>query len=268
MFALRRWWNRHAIKAGTITLAVLIAWGLRQSNGAALFEVYHLITRPLQPGLSQEQQLENSYVLELQQRIIELENQNQKLQELTHYEKDLKDSGITAAVIGREADHWWKHVILNVGSQDGIAPGYVVTGPGGLVGRVISVSPSTSRVLMVSDPTSRVGAKISRSRSMGVIRGQASNRVVMEFFDKSPDAKAGDVVVTSSYSRLFPKDVPLGRIESIDLTKSPAPEAIIQLSAPLPILEWVVVHPFKPVPSVDVPDIPDLNDKDLGESAP
>ena len=68
---------------------------------------------------------------------------------------------------------------------------------------------------------------------MGVIRGQTNNRVVMEFFDKFPDVKAGDVVVTSSYSRLFPKDIAVGRVESIDLTKSPAPRSYYSTFGPL-----------------------------------
>jgi rod shape-determining protein MreC len=174
----------------------------------------------------------------------------------------LSDSVATAAVIGRSADHWW-HTLYSIGvAAMAWLQGYTVTGPGGLVGRVVAVSPSTSRVLMISDPTSRVGAKVSRSRAMGVIRGQTNNRVVMEFFDKFPDVKAGDVVVTSSYSRLFPRDIAVGRVESIDLTKSPAPEATIQLSAPLSVLEWVVIHPFEPLESVDIPTIPDSDDTD------
>ena len=115
-------------------------------------------------------------------RIVELENQNQVLQELASYQDTLPESVATAAVIGRSADHWWQHIVLNRGSRDGITPGYTVTGPGGLVGRVVAVSPNTSRVLIITDPTSRVGAKVSRSRAMGVIRGQTNNRVVMEFF--------------------------------------------------------------------------------------
>jgi rod shape-determining protein MreC len=257
MFALRRWWTRHALKMGMVTLAISSAWFLRYNDGAVLYEAYHWVTRPLQPGLSREQQFESSYILELQQRIVELENQNQALQELASYQDALPDSVATAAVIGRSADHWWQHIVLNRGSRDGVAPGYTVTGPGGLVGRVVAVSPNTSRVLMITDPTSRVGAKVSRSRAMGVIRGQTNNRVVMEFFDKFPDVKAGDVVVTSSYSRLFPRDIAVGRVESIDLTKSPAPEATIQLSAPLSVLEWVVIHPFEPLESVDIPTLPE-----------
>jgi len=256
MFAVRRWWTRHALKVGMVTLAVSSAWLLRHNDGVILYEAYHWLTRPLQPGLSREQQFESSYILELQQRLVELENQNRVLQDLAAYQDTLPASTITAAVIGRGADHWWQHLVINRGSRDGIAEGYTVTGPGGLVGRVVAVSPNTARILMISDPTSRVGGKISRSRAMGVIRGQSNNRVVMEFFDKFPNVKTGDVVVTSSYSRLFPEDVPIGRVESIDLTKTPAPEATIQLSAPLPILEWVVIQPFEPLESVDIPTIP------------
>lgn len=262
MFALRRWWNRHALRAGLVVLAIGSAWGIRQANGPLLYELYHWVTRPLHPGISSDQQLENSYVLELQQRIVELENQNQSLQQLVEYEKTQSGAVIPAAVIGRSADHWWQHIILNRGSREGVEPGFVVTGPGGLVGRIVAVSPHTSRVLLVSDPTSRVGVKVSRSRVMGYARGLSSDRIVMEFFDKSPDVKAGDVVVTSAYSRLFPKDMPIGRIESLDLSKSPAPEAVVQLSAPLPILEWVVIHPFEPSQTVDAPNIPHLDSPD------
>ncbi|MBE9139237.1 rod shape-determining protein MreC [Nodosilinea sp. LEGE 07088] len=256
MFALRRWWIRHALKAGMVTLAISSAWLLRASDGALIYEAYHWVTRPLQPGLSREQQFENSYILELQERIVELENQNRALQAVDAYEKSITTEGTRATVIGRGADHWWQHVILNRGSRSGVDVGYVVTGPGGLVGRVVAVSPSTSRVLLVSDATSRIGAKVSRSRTMGVVRGQSNNRVIMEFFEKLPDAKAGDVIVTSSFSRLFPRDVPIGRIESIDLTKSPAPEAVIQLSSPLPVLEWAIIHPFEPLEMVDIPTLP------------
>ena len=241
-----------------IVVAVGSAWAVEQTNGALIYETYHWITRPLQPGMSQEQLFENSYILELQERLVELESQNASLRQLTGYQESLDANTIPATVIGRGADHWWQQVVLNRGQRDGVQSGYVVTGPGGVVGRIVSVSSHTSRVLLVSDPTSRVGVKVSRSRVMGYVRGQASDRVVMEFFEKLPDVKAGDVVVTSSYSRLFPQDIPIGRIESLDLTKSPAPEAVIQLSSPLPKLEWVVIHPFDPKPTIDLPDIPEL----------
>ncbi|MEL6326535.1 MAG: rod shape-determining protein MreC [Cyanobacteria bacterium J06626_23] len=252
MFTLRRWWDRHALRAGLVLLTLGTAWVVRQTDGAIVYETYQVLTRPLQPGLSRAERLENAYVLELQQRVVELENQNQKLREMVGDEPSLAGS-IRAAVIGRSADHWWHQITLNKGTVAGVSEGDMVSGPGGLVGRVVAVSPRTSRVLLLTDPTSQVGVRVSRSRSLGVARGQANDRVVMEFFEKVPDVKPGDVIVSSSYSQLFPKDVPVGRVELINLDKSPAPEAVIQLAAPLTALEWVIIHPFDPDLQVDAP---------------
>jgi len=243
MFILRRWWDRNgvAIVLGGLTLSA--AWLVRQTQGTALFEAYQLMTRPFQSGPTQEERLTDARVLELKQQLVELESQNQKLKELLDYGKTQKQQGIVAPVVGRSADHWWQHVTLGRGSQEGIKVGFVVMGPGGLVGRVISVTQNTSRVLLISDATSKVGAVISRSRSMGFMRGQGSNRTVLQFFDKVPDVRRGDVVSTSPVSQLFPSGLPLGRVESVNLDKSPAPEAVIELTSPISYLEWVIVYP-------------------------
>lgn len=262
MFSLRQWWNRHALKTGLAALAVLGAWGMRQVDGAPVYEVYRWVTRPLQPGPSRQTILENSYTRELQQRIVELESQNRSLRQLLETTPETTEESVPATVIGRSAGDWWQQVVIGRGRQDGIKAGYVVTGPGGLVGRVIAVSPSSSRVLLISDTTSRVGARISRSRAAGYIRGQMGRQVTMEFFDNMPDVNVGDVVVTSSYSRLFPQDIPIGQVVALDLDKRPAPEVTVELSAPLDILEWVRVIPFEPsnpLPSSPEP-VPDARE--------
>lgn len=243
MFILRRWWDRHgvAIVLGGLTLSA--AWLVRQTQGAAIFEAYQLMTRPFQVGPTKEELLTNARVMELQERLVELESQNQKLKELLDYSKTQNKKGIVAPIVGRSADHWWQQVTLGRGSNDGIKVNNIVMAPGGLVGRIVSVTPNSSRVLLISDATSRVGAVISRSRSMGFIRGQGSNRAVLQFFDKVPDVRRGDTVSTSPVSQLFPASLPLGRVESVNLDKSPAPEAIIELTAPVSYLEWVSVYP-------------------------
>jgi len=246
MFALRRWWNQYALKVGIVALIIVAALGMRETGGAALYELYRWTTRPFHPGPSRKAMLQSSYAQELQQRIVELESQNRSLRQIVEGDRTPLPEGISAAVIGRSAGDWWQQIIISRGSRDGISRNDIVTGPGGLVGRVVAVSPSSSRVLLISDPTSRVGARISRSRATGYIRGAMSQQVVMEFFDKMPDVKVGDVVVTSAYSKLFPKDIPIGRVVDLNLSKSPAPEVVIDVTSPLSIVEWVEVIPFEP----------------------
>ncbi|MEO0491232.1 MAG: rod shape-determining protein MreC, partial [Cyanobacteria bacterium J06659_2] len=120
MFAVRRWWGLYARRAGLITLALGMAWLVRETQGAAIYEAYQWLARPLQPGLTKPEQLENAYVLELQERIVELENQNQNLQSLVEYRDAQTEPGIVAAVIGRSANHWWQQVTLGKGSNAGI----------------------------------------------------------------------------------------------------------------------------------------------------
>lgn len=118
--------------------------------------------------------------------------------------------------------------------------------PGGVVGRVEEVTPSTSRVLLLSNLSSRVGVTVGRSRNMGYLRGQNGNIAVMEFFEKLPDVRVGDNIVTSNYSQLFPAGLPVGRVESVDTKTGPAPEARIRITAPLSTLEWTVIYPHTP----------------------
>ena len=254
MYTLRRWWDRHQLRIILTSMAVGSALLLRQTQATPLFEGYQLLTRAFQPNVVQQKLLENAQFQELQQRLTELESQNQRLRELVGYVSEAKKAGITAPVVGRSADHWWQQLILGRGSNDNVRVGYIVMAPGGVVGRVTNVTPNTSRVLLLSDPSSRIGVTISRSRFMGYMRGQSTSHAVMEFFDKVPDVRRGDVVSTSSLSQLFPAGMPVGRVESVNLNKSPAPEATIELSAPVSFLEWAVVYPHaQDAASVEAP---------------
>jgi len=239
---LRRWWDLR-LPIALLGLAVTAAWGVRQTQGAAMFEAYNFVTRPFHANGSGQEQLILARTQELQAQVLELETQNQKLKELLNYVSANKIKGVVAPIIGRSADHWWQQVTLARGSNDGIKPDFTVMGPGGLIGRVVSVTPNTSLVLLISDPTSQLGVAVTRTRHMGFLRGKGKNQAVMEFFDNVPNVKPGDVVSTSSFSQLFPAGLPVGKVVSVDMNKTPAPEAVIEFSAPINALEWAVVYP-------------------------
>ncbi len=246
MYEMRRWWDRFGIPFTLATLGLGTALLIRQSQAGFVMETYQWLTRPFQSKPVGPDQLANAQSNELQQRLIELESKNQKLEELLGLARSKQVKGVPAAVIGRSADHWWQQVTLGRGTNDGVKEGSVVLSPGGLVGRVTQTTGTSSRVLLLSDPSSRVGVVISRSRFMGYLRGKTGNQAVMEFFEKVPDVRKDDVVTTSSFSQLFPAGIPVGRVESVDLTKSPAPEATIKLTAPINYLEWAIIYPHTP----------------------
>lgn len=247
MLSLRRWWVQNRLQFLFVGVLVAVAYGFRFTQGTILFEVYQKLAQPFTPSPTVAERVAQAEIDQLQVQVEELEAQNQKLSELLQYTKSKVGKGKVVPVIGRSADHWWQQITLGAGRNQGVEPGYVVTGPGGVMGRVTHVTSNTSRVLLISDHTSRVGVLVSRTRATGVIRGQSSNQVVMEFFSKDPQVQAGDVVTTSNFSQLFPAGLPVGKVVAIDLSKSPAPEATIELTAPLAFLETVVVSPYTPM---------------------
>ncbi|NJR50193.1 MAG: rod shape-determining protein MreC [Leptolyngbyaceae cyanobacterium CSU_1_3] len=277
MYALRRWWDRYGIQVALASLALGTALIVRQTQGSLVMETYQLLTRPFHAKPTPQDRIATAQMLELQQRLIELESRNQRLEELLGFTSAKKIKGVTVPVVGRSSDHWWQQITLGRGREDGIEVGSIVLSPGGLVGRVDSVSANTSRVLLLSDPSSGVGVTVSRSRAMGLMRGKSANRAVMEFYEKVPDVRRDDVISTSSLSGRFPSGIPIGRIVSVNLDKSPAPEAVIELSAPVNNLEWAAVYPNSPnlaqplplvVPPKPTPSTPSISPSPTQPAAP
>jgi rod shape-determining protein MreC len=243
MYSLRRWWEVYGTRLVVGGGVVSIAWILSQTQAAVITELYYYLTHPFQVRSADENWMMEARFLELQERLIELESQNTQLRTLVNAQQPNGIKGTFAPIIGRSADQWWQQVLLGRGNREGVQVGASVLAPGGLVGRVITVTANTSRVLLISDPESSVGVMISRSRSQGYVRGQGSDQLVMRFFDKEPDVRPGDVVTTSSISTLFPAGLPVGVIESVQMRASPTPEAIVRLTAPISRLEWVTIAP-------------------------
>jgi rod shape-determining protein MreC len=246
MFTLRRWWDKNALKLAGFGVVIGGTYFALQTQSALVFEIYNFLSYPFQPKAVQMDYLKTAQVKQLQDELQELKSQNQQIKQLASYTASVQTKGILAPIILRSADNWWQQVTIGRGSLDGVGVNHIVVGTGGLVGRVISVSAHTSRVLLVSDPTSHMGVIIGRTRNMGTLNGTRADRAELQFFDKRPTVKKGDIVSTSPVSQLFPTGLAVGRVIDINLNQSPAPVATVEFTAPLGYLEWVTVHPHNP----------------------
>lgn len=248
----RRWWQRHGITLIFVGIGLSTALFLRQTKGGIIQEFYALLfnVRDVpENAVEPEILLQNSKLRELQNRVQELEAQNQQLKALLGYTEKLNTKAIAAPVIGRSADSWWQQITIGQGSNAGIQEGYTVTGVGGLVGRVIKVTPHSSRVVLVSDVNHQIGVMVSRSRYQGYLKGLSDpQKAQMTFYEKVPDVKVGDMITTSNLSTMYAAGIPVGKILEIDLNGGPAPIATVELTVPLGSIEWVTVSAFEAKP--------------------
>jgi len=147
----------------------------------------------------------------------ETREENARLRRLLMLRDRLPLATLAGEVIGREAGGWVRSLTVNRGRGDGIAQQTPVIVPDGLVGRVVQVHRGAAVVQLLNDPASTVGAVVQRTRTAGLVEGDAGGTVRFKFMARDGASVApGDLVVTSGLGTLFPKGLPVGRVVKIE----------------------------------------------------
>jgi len=224
-------------------LLLLAGLGLvRLSKGAGFMDAFALLSRPFWPGSAQREWIQTAVRLDDQSRLELLEKDNARLRGLLEIDQLSSGSRVQAAVISRMPSGWWQQLVLGKGALDGIAKDDAVLGPGGLIGRVQSVTPATARVRLLTAPGSRIGVWLPRTRQHGLLVGLGTARPQLQFLDKDVQVRPGDLVSTSPASTLLPPNLPVAVAQSINLRDVPAPTALVQLIASPDAIDWVQVQ--------------------------
>ena len=141
------------------------------------------------------------------------------LQGLVEWQRSQPYPMIPARVIGRDANHLFQTVILNRGSRHGVRKDQPVVDGEGLVGRVIVVSPISSRVLLMTDERHGAGAIIGATltdRHLGVVRGEDRQKGARFQFLTPPQLiENGEKVVTSGQDGIYPPGLLIGRVRLV-----------------------------------------------------
>lgn len=144
---------------------------------------------------------------------------------------------VAARVINRGSSATFKETItIDVGSSSGISKNMTVISDGGLVGVVKSVSSSTSIVMLMSDPTFKIGVRIAGTQSIGVLSGKGGNTYLLQLLDATGEIKVGDKLVArgSEGGRPFVPGVPVGTVIEVQSNSSAITQnADVQASANL-----------------------------------
>lgn len=211
---------------------------------------------------------------ELQRRIDALEQQNRELLEIqgeyqlllqlfdrVNQAPDL--TRVIADVVAEGPSPYFRDIVINRGTDDGVRVGMPVESAQGLVGQVFRTTPNASLVLLVADDASFVPARLSASRATGIVNGAAAgDLLLMDWVNLEARINVGEIVVTSGVegaspqaivANRFPPNIVIGRV--IDVERSEAAlfqRAIVQPAVNLDALETVfVITDFEPVdPSV------------------
>lgn len=129
---------------------------------------------------------------------------------------------IDAFVIKNSYSKTRNYLTIDKGSLDGVYPDMGVVGPSGVVGIVTNVSPHFAGVLSILNIDARINAGIQGSDAFGTVVWKAEDfeKVQLNDIPRIVSVKVGDTVVTAGMSHLFPKNIPIGIVETIYLQES------------------------------------------------
>lgn len=129
-------------------------------------------------------------------------------------------SYIPANVISNSTISTTNFLRLDKGSNQGVMPNMGVISTDGIVGVVRAVTPHYSQVMSLLHRQTRIKAAIASSRYFGTLTwdGKSSRYMQLEAIPKHAILEAGDTVVTSGFSQLFPEGLRVGVVEQYDLS--------------------------------------------------
>jgi len=159
-------------------------------------------------------QLVNSQRL---QKYENLERENMRLRELLGSSFRLREHVKVAEILTIDLDPFSQKVLINKGSRNDVFVGQAVLDATGVMGQVVSVSPFSSHVILLTNPSHAVPVQINRNGLRAVITGRGlGESLQLEYLPHNADVRVGDLLVTSGLGGRFPTGYPIGKISSID----------------------------------------------------
>jgi rod shape-determining protein MreC len=185
------------------------------------------------------------------EEISEIKKENNRLRALLGMKELLKFDSVAADIISKDPDNWYRTLIVNRGTNDGIMTNMPVVAyqistidntkslVKGVVGKVVEVRGSVSHIQPLIAPETKIGVQIGENKFPGLLSGYShnSNLCVINYITRAAPIKFDDIVTTSGQAGVFPSGLIIGKvIKSEILESSPYQRAIVK-----PFMEYNLI---------------------------
>ena len=163
----------------------------------------------------QEQQL-----FTLRSRLLkmdQLEHENQRLRELLGSPVHKESRKMVAELLSVDSDPFSHQVLINKGALDGVYNGQPVINDQGVVGQVLHVGSTTSRVLLITDSSHGIPVRVLRNDLRAIASGSGElDKLELRNLPRNTDVQVGDLLVTSGLGGRFPEGYPVATVTRSD----------------------------------------------------
>ena len=160
-----------------------------------------------------ELELENLKSKDLLNNFLVLENQRLKLIVEDYF---VESDALYAKILSDKNSPFLKSIIINKGSKHGVNIGAIVKDKEYLIGKIIEVNYTTSRVLLLSDINSKIPVLIEPQGLLSILSGSGNKEGVIQYSKVENITEDTSVVYTSGVGGLYKAGIPVGKIKKID----------------------------------------------------
>lgn len=139
-----------------------------------------------------------------------------QMEKILNYVPSKEVSYLTARVIADNGGTFARSLIVQAGSENNLKKGAVALLPEGIVGRIVEVGTSVSRLLELTDYTSRIPVMVGNERFLCILTGDNTDYPKLISVPEGAKIEIGDRVVTSGHAGVFPSGLAIGEVVQID----------------------------------------------------
>ena len=217
-------------------------------SGQKLSENLTQIVKIHQENIELKNRIEKYAYLENQ--FNQMRDENIRLRSVTSFSAPKDKRSIIAQVTLREPGSWFQWIIINRGAREGVMMDSpviaIIDNTPAVLGRVAEVSESSSKVVLLTNVMSATPVMARSNEEDGLLEGQNSNTLKLNYLTKEAKIAAGDEIVTSPLSYVFPAGMLVGTVQTVVVSRDEAfSYAIVKPAVNLSSLREVVVMVYK-----------------------
>jgi len=142
--------------------------------------------------------------------------ENKELRNVLNFISTRTSSFKVARIIGRSHELFNQNIFIDAGKNRDIKEGSIVTGTRGVIGRISEVGEDKSRVILVTDASSRIPIITSKARVRGILAGNSGGNMDILYLPKNHAVKEDDWVFTSGDGDTLPSGLLIGVVKKVD----------------------------------------------------
>ncbi|MFC4653405.1 MULTISPECIES: rod shape-determining protein MreC [Rheinheimera] len=187
------------------------------------------------------------------QRFQFLQQENDKLRSLLGSVPVTESKRLVAEVLAVYSHPFSNQIVINKGSKDGVVAQQPLLDDLGVLGQIVSVGPTSSRALLISDTTHAISMRIERNGDHVVAEGMGqSDQLRLMHLPHSADIQQGDKLLTSGLDGIFPEGYPVAEVVRINKdAQQPFLQVYARPYAQLDRIRYVLLVWPKAKPEID-----------------